>query len=236
MPLMATNEMLIDLGIAVPTDPVIVQRYDQLRQKVEASIKSYVKWEIEEATVTEFYSGNNSSKLVLERPHVTSVANVWFDPNGGFGFTPNTFGSSTLLTVGVDYVPVLERNNVAESGILQRLWSFNPYWFPSDLVFRRRAGAGGLSYWGAPVWLAGPGNVKVQYTYGYPQNAIPLDIKQAVSTGVGIVVNTIKYGWPVTNEGFADYSYSLSISRDLQWGEIRMLLAPFRNTPTGLGL
>lgn len=234
MSLTMTPEMLIDMGVQpCNCDSGALQKYDQLRQKVEAAIKSYVKWEIEAATVTEFYSGNNTLDLVLERPHVTAVANVWWDPRGGYGFTPNTFGANTLLTVGVDYVPVLERNQIAESGRLRRLASYNPYWFPSDLVFNRSMRRSGLSYWGGPVWLGGSGNVKVEYSYGY--DPVPQDIKLAVSTMVGVVVNAVKYGYPTTNESFADYNYGLSIARDLAMGEVRQLLSTYRNTSIGLG-
>ena len=202
--------------------------YDQLRQEVEAAIKSYLKWEVEQvAAQTDYYDGSAQPELVLRRPFVRSITDVWVDPQGAYGQNADGFPNPPL-TNGTDYSLKYDADTGGKSGLLIRLrgsW----YWMPSDHFYSAFQG-GGLSYFGPPKWPSGMGNVKVVYTYGFTAAEMPLDIKLAVSTMVSIVSNSVKYGWPVQSESLARYSYSLAISREAEFGSVRQLLSRWRDT------
>jgi hypothetical protein len=139
-------------------------RYDLLRRQVEAAVKVWCKWEIEQATVTEFYDGTGYTDIVLRRPYVSAVLNVWQDPTGYYGDGTNAFSGAPLV-LGSDYGLVRDDGTRGKSGLLRRL--SNPQLlFPSDVYFNR--GPGGLAYQRPADWQVGSGNVKVQYTFGFP--------------------------------------------------------------------
>lgn len=68
------------------------------------------------------------------------------------------------------------------------------------------------------------------YSSGGEVDAVPDDIRLAVETAVGTIINTVRYGWPVQSESSPDYSYSLNVSRDVEFGTVRQLLGPYRDT------
>lgn len=74
------------------------------------------------------------------------------------------------------------------------------------------------------------------YSSGGTIDAIPPDIKLAVATAVMVVMNTVQKGWPVQSETGGDYSYSLAISRDAEFGTVRDLLGRYRDTALGVGI
>jgi hypothetical protein len=159
---------LLDLGALLQAvnqnDPLQKARYDLLRRQVEAAIKSYVHWEIEQDTVTEFYDGTDYRDLYLRRPWVSFVANVWEDQQGYYGNGTSSPFSKPPLVSGNDYSLVQEDSGVGRTGLLRRL-SNEFFWFPSQWIFYRKSG--GLAYAKGPFWPMGQGNVKVQYTYGF---------------------------------------------------------------------
>lgn len=69
------------------------------------------------------------------------------------------------------------------------------------------------------------------YVSGGAVDAIPRDIKLAVATAVSTIQNSVRYGFPVQSESLADYSYSLAISRDVEFGTVKQLLAHYRDMP-----
>lgn len=227
MALITLDELLTTIGIFNAT-PEQRSRYDLLRLGVEAAIKSYCKWGLEQvAGQIDYYDGNGYLDLPLRFPYVSSVANVWFDPTGFYGTGSNAFSSSTLLTQGRDYSPVFLSAGNAKNGIIRRLSSPLNWFWPSDWIYWGQPG--GLAYVQGPYWPTGLGNLKVEYTYGF--STIPDDIKLAVATAVSIIQNTTKYGYPTQSESLADYSYSLAISRDAEFGTVRQLLGAYRDLP-----
>jgi hypothetical protein len=72
------------------------------------------------------------------------------------------------------------------------------------------------------------------YVSGGVVDAIPVDIKAAVYTLVGIIRNSTKYGGQVTSESGGDYNYSLQLQRELEFGTVRQYLSPYRS-PSGAG-
>lgn len=200
-----------------------VALFDQLRRRVEAAVKAYVKWGLEEvAGEVQYLDGNGYIDLVLPHPFVTAITDLRVDPTGAFGYGNNAFAAGTALINGTDYALVRD----GRSGLVRRL-TYPTFWWPSDLFFWR--GPGGLAVGRRPGWPMGNGNIKVTYTYG--MQTIPDDIKLAVETAAGMVVNSVRFGWPVQSENMGDYSYSLNISRDIDFGSVRSLLNPYRDTP-----
>lgn len=146
------------------SDPTVIARYNLLRITVEQAVKSFLKWGVEAVTdQIDYFDGNGYSDLQIRQPFVSSIANVWLDMTGAYGDGPSAF-TGDPLTNGQDYV-LRREGGLGRSGILRRL-STTAYWWPSDMIYFRDAG--GLSYQRAPYWPAGYGNIKVQYSYGFP--------------------------------------------------------------------
>lgn len=214
-----TTTAVVLTGLKLPSSQTT--RVDQLRQQVEKAIKGYCKWEIEAAAnQVEFYDGNGYRDIILRQPYVSSIDNVWLDNTGAYGDGPSAFASTSVLTKGTDYV-LVKTGADGKAGLLRRLTN-SAHYYPSDLVFQR--GAGGLSYRRPAYWPAGYGNIKVQYDYGL--STIPADIVLAVTMGVGLIMNSVRSGFPITSESLGDYSYSLSMEKS--WGDVRSILAPYR--------
>lgn len=238
MALVLTKDVMVALG-RNPNDPVQFARYDLWRQGVEQAIKNWVKWEIETTTVTDYYDGMGYQDIVLRRPYVQSVQNVWVDPTGAYGQSPGAFPAASLLTAGQDYALILDGyadaggSVAARSGLLRRT-AYPIPWFPSDLLFYR--GAGGLAYHRPAYWPSGWGNIKVQYTFGFTgptagaQGNVPWDLREAVWTGVAIAsLGTAKYGFPVTSENLGAHNFSLSIGEFPEFGTVRQRLSRYRD-------
>lgn len=229
MALISLDNLLVTLGIYNPTDETRT-RYNSLRVKVEAAIKTYCKWGLEEVTgQVDYYDGNGTLNIVLQNPWVTEITGVWLDQTGYYGQGQNPFAAGTELTNGRDYSLAYENEDRSKKGLVRRLAAPSAYWFPSDALYWNQPG--GLAYFRGPYWPMGLGNLKVEYTYGFPADAIPDDLQLAVCTAVSVIQNSVKYGWPTQSESLADYNYSLAISRDIAFGEVRQLLSAYRDMP-----
>lgn len=229
MALTTIEYVLRGLNVWGRVDTVQQERYDQLRQGAEAAIKNYVKWPIEQATVTQFYDGPGQQDLALRYPWVSAVANVWLDPRGAYGQFSGGFPTETLLTAGTQYALKLDWTEGAvafsKEGNLVCLATPNVFWFPSDFFFGALSQRRGLSYALPAAWPKGPGILKVELTYGFA--TIPLDIQTAVVESVAIFNNTNQYGGVITSESLARYSYSLST--DHLFGSVRQILSRWRD-------
>src|ERR1700733_15297529 len=187
MALTTTDQVLTDLNIQDGAQGV---RIDLIRRQAEAAIKSFVKWDMELDTVTDYYDGTNYPDIYLRRPFVASVANVWEDFQGYYGQGNNAFSGNPLVS-GNDYCLVTE-DTLSKCGILRRTTN-NFYWgFPSSYLNARQSG--GLAYSRPAVWNRGYGNYKVTYTYGWP----PATISTAASWSGGVITYTtpVAHGFP----------------------------------------
>ena len=214
------------LGLA-DSDTSKDAQLDVLRSGAEALIKSYTNRDLESATYTEYYSGNNTYTLVLRNKPVTAITSVHVDATGNFGQytgTPTPFASATQLTYGTDCVlDYDEGSSQSTSGILYRL---NTTWPVMPQV----------SIWGTLVREISPlrGNVKVVYTAGY--TAIPDDLQYAVCYLVSYMRRTAALGGPLQSERIGDYSYQLfdTLNRGFsvnqpELGTVRQILAKYRD-------
>lgn len=222
--LVSTPDVLFAQGVSAAIGTPLYNRYDLLRQMAEAAVRVYVKWEINQTlNQVDYYDGRGYTDIQLQRPFVSRVVNAWVDNQGGYGSGPNAF-TGNPLTQGVDYALVLDQGSLGKSGLLRKL-QYPLQGFPSDLVFYRKPG--GLAYRSPAYWEAGFGNIKVQYDYGFAAGSIPLDIQLAVVTAVAIILNSTRYGFPLTNEGLGSYNYGLSLVRDREFGTVRQLLSRY---------
>jgi hypothetical protein len=209
---------------------------------VSQAIRDYCKWDLGfHSNETRYYDGNGSSDLVLTTPFTwaDSTLAVYVDMAGAYGLGPNAF-AATLLTLGTDYVPRIEMQQMesvsgspvmvpkSKSGVLTRLTSVNNgLWWPSDLFFRPTR-SGGLAWGHGSFWPSGRGNIKVVCNYGF--KALPESIKTAAAKFVSIVRRTMQQGMLVTSESLGDYSWTGALQQWQELGDVRQLLSPYRDT------
>lgn len=231
MALMTTSRMLTMMSL--PTNvPAITTRYDALRLAAEQTIKDYVKWGLEQVTVTEFYNGNGLSELALRWPFASAVGGLWLDPKGYYGKNPSgSFGAGTQLTEGRDFSLRYEDPAFSKSGVLVRLAGTSGM-FLSDWMASRWAGTGFRSQ---PGWTYGQGNLKVTYTYGFAPGNVPSSIEDAVCQTVAITAGSNKLGFPIQSEGIGARNYSLmGISKPPEFSTVRQILSRYRDTSLGM--
>lgn len=198
MPIASVSDFKAHFGISGTTSDTLYQSYiDQ----ASAIITRKTGLVFDSAAATEFYQGSGTAQLVLRRRPVSSIATVHVDDSAYFGFASGAFGSSTLLTAGVDYALDVQTSGFSRSGILYRIggrWPAQPVRDGSELV-------GGE--------MAGFGNVRVTYTAGY--STTPADLKLAgILLARIIMLTSANGGKMVTSESLEYYSYTLSGSED----------------------
>lgn len=169
-----------------------------LQTGVEEAFKGLCDFRIEQNNYTEYYDGNNTTKIPLRQVPVISVASVYLDSQGYYGQGANAFPSTTLLTAGTDYYVQYDGfDGTSMSGILVRI---NTIW-PG--MFQRKGGDLTASR------VFGQGNIKVTYSAGY--KIIPADVQQAIFEACKeLRFRRRQYG-PITGESLAEYSYTAAL-------------------------
>lgn len=194
---------------------------DILVPAVDAAVKKYLDRDIEQTSYVDYYGGNNTVILTLNEAPVISVSEVKEDVTAYYGSVAGTFGSTTILTSGVDYTVVRDgRNGLIEVGRLQRL---NGCVWPCRWEYQ----AGLLT----AVRKPGLGNIKVTYTAGYAQGSIPRDLQLACWLLAARIRLVRKRGGLLPqSESLAEYSYSLQqlVQQQLQLGTVEQLLSRYR--------
>lgn len=195
-----------------------------LAPQVVALIEEYLGRKLEQATYTEFYSGNGTPYLPLRHRPVQSITALYLDEAAGYGDAPGAFGPETLLTPGTDYALVRDQpDGSSRSGLVARLGDA----WPRPVV--RSAGVI------APALGDGFGNIKVTYTAGYATP--PPDLQLAVSL-------TLKHVWELGRRGAltqseshpdAGYSFSLAVPTgyDIFPAHVKRILARYKNVAVG---
>jgi hypothetical protein len=199
-------------------------QYNALILAASQVIKTYCKRDLESNSYTEYYSGNNTQRLVLRQTPVTAITNVWLDNSGYFGTNPlGSFDSTSLLILGTDYTLDLDTDGVTcKSGILFRLGTVWPVVTRLSRIARLTPDAG-------PAY----GNIKVAYTAGY--NPIPEDLQVACVLLVNLMKSRIPLGQYIISEKLGAYTYQLLKSPPSKFKDdvlaITSLLAPYLENP-----
>ncbi len=177
-----------------------------------------------------FYNGNGRRRLYLRNKPITAITNVWFDASGLFDENPDgSFTTASLLVYGTDYILPFD-------GCLPG--TTTPCCYAGCI--ERTRGAWPLCYSYVPGMLTrqtvvGQGNIKIAYTAGYPQTAIPQPIRSAVCMLTAFIRRSAKYGGGMlSSESLGAYSYSLVGPQAGQYpelGSIRGMIAPYRHQP-----
>jgi hypothetical protein len=190
---LCTTAYVMQMAGVQATDAPTVARYDLLRRSVEKAVKTYTKWELEQNSVIEYYDGTGKLELTLRNPYVISIQNLWEDDQGNYGATSGSFASTSLLTSGTDYALVLE-NGISRNGMVRRIQN-SFLWWPGLWAPGYQQASGGLAWQYGAYWNPGQGNIKVQYTYGFP-SATPVSTL-AWASGVLTVTTSVAHGFNV---------------------------------------
>lgn len=200
----------------------------------DAAVKSWIRWNPEQATYTKYLDGTGTPELVLPGLPVTqTITTVHLDTLGGYGQVPDSFAAATLLTLGVNYL------HDAERGVL-RMWRVPTTAFLGwpAVVGPGLAWAGLTTHGARPAyWPRIPGCVKVVWQNGYAAGSVPADLAAAVvqlaawlrenqPTG-GLFENSQNYIDAST--GLAQYAAEVIGSLSVPaMGTVRQLLASYR--------
>lgn len=199
----------------------------QLLAGVESAVASWCKRTFESTTYTQFLDGTGSPKLLLPQYPVSSVTSVRLDTAGYYGQVTDSFGSSTLLTAGVDYILAVDDSAGSKAGVLLRIGGMEwPYGsMPSGTLTAGRYPLG---------WPAVAGCVKVVYVAGY--STMPEDLKLAVDQITARVFREGRFGgsFPLASERLEDYARTFAtglIESMPAVGSPRQILATYRRDP-----
>jgi hypothetical protein len=174
--------------IGIPlTDLSEDDKLNQMLAQVIALAERESRRKFTSESVTEYYDGNNSSKIVLRIRPVATVTEVRLDNAGGYGRIADTFGDDTIL--GTDEYAL------TPTGSLERL---RGKWWPA-----RQSNPIGLV---ANTERPGQGNVQVTYQGGFAE--MPLDIEGAIMKLIASVRDDAPKGKAIASESLDYYSIS----------------------------
>jgi len=200
------------------------------------AVIAYIRWNPERVTDEVLYlDGTGLPELVMPgKPVNTTVTEVRLDYQGGRGQVPNSFGTDTVLTQGVDYLLDADR------GILEM------YKTPASVLLgwpSYGAGPGiqwsGVSNYGmrAAYWPRIKGCVKVTRSNGYTAATCPADLRGAViQIAAWLRANQTWGGWVQGSQSYIDASVGLVQAASETLGSVsvpalgtaRQMLAPYR--------
>lgn len=214
---MLTTLAAVKTQMGIPASDVSFDGFiSQLLPQADRLIKSWCMQELEAGAYVEYHDGRGRDRIILRQRPVTSLVNVWLDPQGWYGET-GSFDSTTLLVNGADYVlvPDMPDGVSAKGGVLQRIRTVWP---------AQREVVWGLNYVGL---TASRGTVKVAYNAGY--SPVPYDLAWCASVAVALMVDT-RRGTQKASESHEDYSYSLVSPKEAAdvLGAIKPYLSKYR--------
>jgi hypothetical protein len=139
----------------------------------------YVGWSMDSASAVEYYDGSQSVYLNLKRRPVTTLTEVRRDTSGGYGQVPSTFGASTILTLGTDFLCDYAKGILTLTLSTRGTdWYSRGYPFPVASAYYGR----GLTANYIPAsWGQIPGQIKATYTAGYTAGTLPSEVITAVA-------------------------------------------------------
>lgn len=201
------------------TDSGLDDVINLLLPQVDPLLKRFTQQNLEQGTYIEFYGGNNSMFFRLRQRPVTSIVNLWLDPTGYYGVPVGSFGPTTLLVPGEDYVLIPDQSDgSSRAGKVARI---NEVW--PGIRFRPHGLIGTR-----PVKALG--NIKVEYQAGYAE--IPEDLTLAANMTIAHIRQSRKHGALIQSESFEDYEYELAMPGNFDFRDIppnaKSILAAYR--------
>ena len=243
MAISSVDNLKLFLGLKTTEEDA---RLCYLLDLVTAGIKEFVGRDLEQATYTEYYSGDGRAILQLRQRPVTSITSICVDSEGYYGQAPSAFPASLNLVAGTDYALVYDTSlngaNISRAGNVERIQNVWPlissaHWEPSNYAFPwQHAGNGRLAH---ETGFARGGNIKVVYVAGYSAANLPKDLALAVNLyASGLRRSAIFGGASPQSETLGEYSYSLFggssfssgslASGASEIGSIRQILSRYR--------
>ncbi len=191
-------------------------QYSAILTGVTAYVKQKLNRDLEQATYTEWYSGDSSPILLLNQRPVTSVASVYLDNSAYWDQGTTPFGPSTLLVQGVDYA--LRQLSSTKGDGVGRLYRIVGSWTAPP---RRQMG------YVSNLPGIGIGNIQVTYTAGYA--TIPADLAMAVNALVIRVANSAIFGGIISGGNYEDASMTLADPKvaATMFGSLENMLAQY---------
>ena len=181
----------------------------------DAAILGYLDRAIEQASLTEYYSGDGTTNLLLQQRPVTTITSVHVDAAGYAGQGSGAFDSTTEWTAGTDFYAQSVVENESNTGNIIAIKG--PGTFTADHQ---------PMTWGE--WPRGTGNIKVVYTAGY--STVPSDLAAACRILVAWMRSSRENGMPVKSEKLGSYSYTLLEDTGIpELATIRGLCNRYRN-------
>jgi len=181
----------------------------------DAAILGYLDRAIEQATLTEYYSGDGTTNLLLQQRPVTAITSVHVDSAAYAGQASGAVDSTTEWTAGEDFYAQSVVENESNPGNIIAIKG--PGTFTGD---------GDRQTWGE--WPRGTGNIKVIYTAGY--STVPGDLAAACRILVAWMRSSRENGMPVKSEKLGSYSYTLLEDTGIpELSTIRGLCNRYRN-------
>ncbi len=167
---------------------------------------------------------------------------VYFDPQGYYGTNPGGFSALTQLSQGNNYAPWIDsEESQSVRGLIRRVGGNVGVWWGGGYgaynQTQQNSSLGKLAATRLAGWPIGFGNLKVTYTAGWTEDNIPPDLSYACQSLAAVMIRTQPLGALVQSESLGAYSYSLmSASDDPQMGDIRRILARYRETSWMVGM
>ena len=181
----------------------------------DAAILGYLDRSIEQATLTEYYSGDGTTNLLLQQRPVTAITSVHVDSGAYAGQASGAFASTTEWTAGEDFYAQSVVENESNPGNIIAIKGPGTFTADGD----RQTGG---------EWPRGTGNIKVVYTAGY--STVPGDLAAACRILVAWMWSSRDNGMPVKSEKLGSYSYTLLEDTGIpELSTIRGLCNRYRN-------
>lgn len=187
------------------------------------------------STATTFTGCEGGSGTMSSAQYYNQVNSpvVFLDSNGMYGQSLSGFGPTTQLVQGNDYAVVLDEDRTSRRGLIRRVGGAGGGFWGG--FWNANAYTGKLAGSRLPCWPFGEGNIKVQYSAGFRQDAIPFDLQYACAMLVAQMVRIQPTGANLSGENLGNYSYTTLVnSEDPEIGEVRRTLASYREVSFGI--
>lgn len=203
---------------------------------VQVGVAAYVSFTYTGTTATSFtgctfQSSATGAVLNAATNNLVFAPVLWYDPGAYSGqaagaFAESIVGPSTLLVKGSQWMLDLDRTGrVSNRGTIRKIGGPGQGWigYYPEIMY-----AGRLSSYRMPIWPRGDRNIRVAYTAGYHPSFIPPALSYAVAMLAAQMVRIQPSGTALASENLGNYSYQVLQSDEPAMGDIRRVLASYR--------